>query len=122
MPHARYGLHNPEETFVSHAYPEQLCDLGEVQMNYATAGSPESPALLLIPGQTESWWGYEAAMKLLEADVPYTVAAVILEEGPRMTSLLVDTLADKVRCDMPVEVAWQDAGEVSMPYFRGITP
>ena len=57
-----------------------------------------------------------------EADVPYTVAAVILDEGPRMTSLLVDTPAEKVRCDMPVEVAWQDAGEVSMPYFRGITP
>ena len=49
---------------------------------------------------------------------PYTVAAVILEEGPRMTSLLVDTPADTVRCDMQVEVAWQDAGEVSMPYFR----
>ena len=30
-------------------------------MNYATAGSAGSPALLLIPGQTESWWGYEAA-------------------------------------------------------------
>jgi pimeloyl-ACP methyl ester carboxylesterase len=34
-------------------------------MNYAVAGDPSSPALLLIPGQTESWWGYEAAMPLL---------------------------------------------------------
>jgi pimeloyl-ACP methyl ester carboxylesterase len=35
-------------------------------MNYVAAGKADSPALLLIPGQTESWWGYEAAMKLLE--------------------------------------------------------
>ena len=30
-----------------------------------SAGSPDRPALLLIPGQTESWWGYEAALPLL---------------------------------------------------------
>ncbi len=54
-----------------------------------------------------------------EPDVPYTVAAIVLEEGPRMTSLLVDTPADQVHCDMPVEVVWQDVGEVAMPYFRG---
>jgi pimeloyl-ACP methyl ester carboxylesterase len=34
-------------------------------MNYATAGEPGLPALLLVPGQTESWWGYEPAMPLL---------------------------------------------------------
>jgi pimeloyl-ACP methyl ester carboxylesterase len=34
-------------------------------MNYATAGSPDLPALLLVPGQTESWWGYEEALGLL---------------------------------------------------------
>ena len=62
---ARYGPHNPEETYVMHAFPEQLADLGEVRMNYATAGDASSPALLLIPGQTESWWGYEAAMPRL---------------------------------------------------------
>jgi pimeloyl-ACP methyl ester carboxylesterase len=62
---ARFGPHNPDETYVAHAFPEQLVDLGEIQMNYATAGDASSPALLLIPGQTESWWGYEAAMPLL---------------------------------------------------------
>jgi pimeloyl-ACP methyl ester carboxylesterase len=35
-------------------------------MNYVVAGSASSPALLLIPGQTESWWGYEKAMGLLK--------------------------------------------------------
>ena len=64
----RYGPHNPQETYVPHRYPEQLFDTGEVSINYATGGGPESPALLLIPGQTESWWGYEAAIDLLKDD------------------------------------------------------
>lgn len=56
-----------------------------------------------------------------EPDVPYVVAAIALAEGPRMTSLLVDTPHDQVRCDMPVEVVWQDVGdEAAMPYFRGV--
>jgi pimeloyl-ACP methyl ester carboxylesterase len=61
----RFGPHNPGETYVTHAFPEQLADLGEVEMNYATVGDSSQPALLLIPGQTESWWGYEQALHLL---------------------------------------------------------
>jgi pimeloyl-ACP methyl ester carboxylesterase len=62
---SRFGPHNPEDTYIAHGIAEQLADLGEVQMNYATLGDAPLPALLLIPGQTESWWGYEAAMPLL---------------------------------------------------------
>lgn len=54
-----------EQIFVSHSIDEQVVDLGEIRMNYATLGDPSAPALLLIPAQTESWWGYEAAMRLL---------------------------------------------------------
>lgn len=61
----RFGPHNPKQTYVAHAFPEQLADLGEIEMNYATVGDPSNPALLLIPGQTESWWGYEQALPLL---------------------------------------------------------
>ena len=60
-----YGPEFPDETYVPHAFAEQLADLGEIKMNYATTGSADLPALLLIPGQTESWWGYEQAMPLL---------------------------------------------------------
>ncbi|HEX4111824.1 MAG TPA: alpha/beta hydrolase [Stellaceae bacterium] len=67
MPY-RFGPDHPDATYVPHGYPEQLIDLGEIAMNYAVAGSDSAPALLLIPGQTESWWGYEQAMKLLEKD------------------------------------------------------
>jgi pimeloyl-ACP methyl ester carboxylesterase len=62
----RYGPHNPDETYVEHRYGEQLFDTGEVRLNYATAGDASRPALLLVPGQTESWWGYEAAIDLLK--------------------------------------------------------
>ena len=55
------------DVFVPHGFPEQQVDLGEVTMNYAEAGSPDLPALLLIPEQTGSWWGYEEAMRLLSA-------------------------------------------------------
>src|SRR6185503_7342266 len=52
-------------TYVPHSFPEQLVDLGEIKMNYAVAGDASLPALLLVPGQTESWWGYEPALPLL---------------------------------------------------------
>ena len=61
----RFGPHNPDETYIAHDFPERLVDLGEVEMNYATVGDSSKPALLLIPGQTESWWGYEKALPLL---------------------------------------------------------
>jgi pimeloyl-ACP methyl ester carboxylesterase len=60
-----FGPHRPEATYVPHKFPEQLCDTGEVALNYAVAGRADKPALLLIPGQTESWWGYEQALPLL---------------------------------------------------------
>jgi len=53
------------DTFIPHALEEHLVDLGEVRMNYVRVGSATKPALLLIPGQTESWWGYEAALPKL---------------------------------------------------------
>ena len=61
----RFGPHNPDETYVAHELPEHLADLGEVQMNHVVVGDPTKPALLLIPGQTESWWGYERALRIL---------------------------------------------------------
>ena len=80
---ARYGPDNAGETYVSHDFAEQLVDLGEIQMNYATAGGATSPALLLIPGQTESWWGYEAAMPRLAEH--FQVFAVDLRGQGRST-------------------------------------
>jgi pimeloyl-ACP methyl ester carboxylesterase len=66
MSKIRFGPDNPAATYVSHAFAEKTIDTGEAVINYAVAGAPDTPALLLIPGQTESWWGYENAMALLQ--------------------------------------------------------
>ncbi len=72
-----------DDIFVKHDFPELTADLGEVTMNYAVSGEPTNPALLLIPGQTESWWGYEKVMKLLDQD--FQVYAVDLRGQGRTT-------------------------------------
>lgn len=61
----RFGPDEPNATYVPHAFREQTFDTGEIVLNYAVAGDENWPALLLIPGQSESWWGYEKAMPLL---------------------------------------------------------
>ena len=71
------------DTFIPHAFDEQLVDLGEIRMNYATAGDAGSPALLLVPAQTESWWGYEQAIALLAEH--FQVHAVDLRGQGRST-------------------------------------
>lgn len=78
-----FGPDNPAETYVAHAYEEIGVDLGEVTMNYAVAGGADKPALLLIPGQTESWWGYEKAMEILACN--FQVFAVDLRGQGRST-------------------------------------
>ncbi|MEU2801196.1 alpha/beta fold hydrolase [Streptomyces sp. NPDC007117] len=71
------------DTFVSHRYREQLVDLGEIRMNYVVEGDPSAPALLLIPSQTESWWGYEEAIGLLSSE--FQVFAIDLRGQGRTT-------------------------------------
>lgn len=71
------------DSFVAHAYPEALVDLGEIRMNHVVVGDASRPALLLIPGQSESWWGYEAAMPLLAEH--FQVFAVDLRGQGRST-------------------------------------
>ena len=66
MPRVKYGPDNPDVTYVPHKYEEKMFDIGEIMMNYAVAGSSDNPAILLIPAQTESWWGYEQVMERLE--------------------------------------------------------
>ena len=49
-------------------------------------------------------------------EVPYVVALVELDEGVRMMTRLVDVEPDRVRVDMPVELAIR--GDPRLPYFR----
>jgi len=71
------------DIFVAHGLPEHEVDLGEIRMNYATAGDAESPALLLIPPQVQSWWTYEPSIALLQDH--FQVFAVDLRGQGRST-------------------------------------
>lgn len=71
------------DTFIPHRFSEHTVDLGEVQMNYVVEGDESAPALLLIPSQTESWWGYEEAVELLSKT--YRTYAVDLRGQGRST-------------------------------------
>ena len=54
-----------------------------------------------------------------ENEVPYVVADVELEEGPRLLTNIVDCPHNEVKCDMPVEVTWEDiTEEFSLPKFK----
>lgn len=52
---------------------------------------------------------------------PYVTAIVELDEGPRlMTNLVgIDPMPENIRCDMPVEVVWEDVtDEITLPLFQ----
>jgi len=53
-----------------------------------------------------------------EAEVPYVVAIVELDEGPRLLSNIVGAPPEEVRCDQRVKVVYEDAGAgVAIPKF-----
>jgi uncharacterized OB-fold protein len=57
------------------------------------------------------------------AEVPYITALVQLDEGPRIYTNIIDIEGDprKLRCEMPVEVVFEDVSEdISLPKFRVI--
>ncbi len=56
------------------------------------------------------------------SELPYVVAMIDLEEGPRMMSNVTDIDPDTVTIGMPVEVhfAASDDGDVHLPFFRPV--
>jgi uncharacterized OB-fold protein len=57
-----------------------------------------------------------------EDEVPYVIAIVELEEGPRMMTNLVGVPADPdaLPLDLPLRVDFQDRGAVRVPVFRPV--
>jgi uncharacterized OB-fold protein len=62
---------------------------------------------------------YRAPDQSFRPDVPYVVALIDLEEGPRMMSNITDCAPEDVRIGAAVEV-WFDAAtdEIGIPKFR----
>jgi hypothetical protein len=64
---------------------------------------------------------HRAPKRAFEADVPYTVALVDLDEGCRLLSNIVGVSPGTVRVGMPVEVVFEAiTPEISLPKFRPI--
>ena len=62
---------------------------------------------------------HRAFHKSFEKDVPYAVALVELEEGPRLVTNIVGVAPDQIRCDMPVELVFEDVTpECTLPKFK----
>ncbi|MBU2551896.1 MAG: Zn-ribbon domain-containing OB-fold protein [Proteobacteria bacterium] len=62
---------------------------------------------------------YDYAPPEFAADTPYALAIVVLEEGFRMTSNIVESDLDAIRCDMPVEVVFDPVtSDITLPKFR----
>jgi uncharacterized OB-fold protein len=51
---------------------------------------------------------------------PYSIAVVELDEGPRMMTNIVECeqTPEALVLDMPVEVIFEDVGDMSVPLFR----
>jgi uncharacterized OB-fold protein len=61
---------------------------------------------------------YKAWMPFLMKRVPYAVVQVQLEEGPRLTTNLIDVPLDEVKIGMPVEAAYEDVtDEITLLQF-----
>lgn len=55
-----------------------------------------------------------------ESDLPYAIAIVQLDEGPRLMSNIVDVENDpeNLILDMPLEVTFEQRGDIALPQFR----
>ena len=73
-------------------------------------------------GRVWSWIVmHQRYFKAFEAEMPYNVAFIQLEEGPFLMSTVVGVPNDALRGDMPVEAVFDDATEdVAVPKFRPV--
>ncbi len=53
-------------------------------------------------------------------EVPYVVALITLDEGPRIVSNIVGCASADIHADMPVEVTFEDRDGVSLPIFKAM--
>jgi uncharacterized OB-fold protein len=71
-------------------------------------------------GRIWSWISmHQRYYPAFEAELPYVVAYVQLEEGPKLMSNLIGVSEDEIACDLPVEVVFDDVTpEYTLPKFR----
>lgn len=74
-------------------------------------------------GRVSSWVVYHQTFNpAFEVDLPYHVAQVDLEEGPRLLTNIVDLGKEELRYRMPVEAVFEDVtAEVTLVKFKPAT-
>ncbi len=64
------------------------------------------------------FWMHQVYHPAFADEVPYPVVVVELEEGPRMTTNLQGCTRDTLHVGLPVEVFFEQRGDVRLPQFR----
>jgi hypothetical protein len=96
------------------------------------AGRPQSFAPPAIHGRQIGLWPvvkvrsfavyHHAYHPAFKNDLPYVVAIVELEEGPHLLTNIIGCDHEALRCEMPVQVIWEDIAEgFSLPKFQPIS-
>jgi uncharacterized OB-fold protein len=90
-------------------YPRPYCpQCGSADVEWFTATGRATLASYIISERAAP--GFEA---------PYVIAIVQLEEGPRMMTNIVEVepVPERLVLDMPLEVRFEDRGEIAVPVF-----
>ena len=91
-------------------YPRKLCiHCGSPDVEWAQASGRGVVHTFTVIHRGMPGWREEG---------PYVAAIVQLEEGPRMTTNIVECAPSDVKIDTPVEVTFVDEGQYVMPRFR----
>jgi uncharacterized protein len=71
-------------------------------------------------GRVNSWvMFHQSYFRGFDNELPYNVAEVELEEGPRLLTNLIGIANDQIRAELPVEVVFEDATEeVTLAKFK----
>lgn len=64
------------------------------------------------------FWMHQVYHPSFADDVPYAVAVVKLEEGPTMTTNVLDCSRETLRIGLRVEVVFESRGDLRLPQFR----
>ena len=97
-----------------HFYPRIVCPhCGSRRLEWRHANGRGTLYSFVINHRPPAW----------RKQVPYVIAVVELDEGPRMMSNLIGIPPDPalIRCDMPVEIVFDDVTPVvTLPQFKPI--
>lgn len=63
---------------------------------------------------------HQAPFPAYQADVPYVLAVIELEEGPRMMANVLHCDPQEVRVGLAVEVTFEARGEMKIPQFQPV--